>query len=233
MMAPLPFPDTPAGVARVKLSVERVDFAAPEASGRQGGVQAGWPLWLGTWELDRVDRLSADLWEAFHARLRGRQRLFLGGDTSRPYPVAHAAGFGGMTRATGGAFTGGALSWAQNIDADLNAAIALTGLPAAFTVSVGDYIGWKWDAAGAGAASYGRRALARVVIGAVASGGGAATVTIEPPVNTLVVPAGAMAHFDQPQACFKLVPDKSELGPRSGGRGIAGGGFTAMQDLRP
>lgn len=232
MMAPLPLPTTPSGVARVRLAIARIDHAAPETSGRQGGVQVGWPLWQGTWEIDRVDRLSADLWEVFEARLRGRQRLFLAGDTSRPFPIAHAQGFAGMVRAGGGAFDGSATSWAQNIDADGNAAIALTGLPAGFTLSVGDYIGWKWDAAGAPALSYHRRTLARVVLGAAASGAGAATVTIEPPLDPLVVPAGAKAHFDTPQACFRLEPDKSGLGPRGGGSGIAGGNFTATQDLR-
>lgn len=233
MMGPLPFPDTPAGAARVQLEIERVDFAAPEASGKQGGVQAGWPLWLGTWEMDRVDRISGDLWEAFFARLRGRQRLFLGGDTSRPYPSEHSQGFAGMVRAGGGAFTGAALGWAQNIDADGNAEIALTGLPAGLVLSVGDSIGWKWDAAGAPALSYHRRTLMRVVAGSVASGGGAVTVMAEPPLDPLVVPVGAVAHLDRPQAVFRQVPEKSGLGPRGGGRGMAGGALMGLQDLRP
>lgn len=233
MMGPLPFPETPAGVARVQLEIERIDFAAPEASGKQGGVQAGWPLWLGTWELDRVDGRSADLWEAFHARLRGRQRLFLSGDISRPYPIAHRGGFAGMVRAGGGAFAGDALAWAQAINADGEAELALTGLPPGLILSVGDYIGWKWDAVGAPALSYHRRALARIVVGAAATGGGAATVMIEPPLSTLVVPSGAVAHLDRAQACFRQLPDKSGLGPRSGGSGMAGGAFSAVQDLRP
>ena len=233
MMAPLTFPDLPAGVARVHLEIERVDFAAPEASGKQGGVQAGWPLWQGTWEFDALDQLSADLLEAFHARLRGRQRLFLAGAFNRPYPIAHAGGFAGMVRAGGGAFAGDALTWAQAIDADGEATVALTGLPAGLVLSAGDYIGWKWDAAGAAAASYGRRSLARIVIGAVASGGGAATVTIEPPVNGLVVPGGAKAHLDKPMAVFRLLPDKTSLAPRGKGKGIGGGAIVALQDLRP
>src|SRR3546814_9312483 len=88
MITVLPFPELPAGVARVSLEIDRVDYAAPEASGRQGGVQAGWPLWVARFELDRVDAESGDLWRAFVDRLRGRQRLFLGGDTARPYPLA-------------------------------------------------------------------------------------------------------------------------------------------------
>ena len=233
MASPLTLPETPAGVARVKLEIERVDFSAPEASGKQGGVQAGWPLWLGTWELDRVDRVSGDLWNAFQDRLRGRQRLFLAGDTSRPYPAAYPNGFAGMNRAGGGAFTGAALSWAQNIDTDGNAEIALTGLPAGLVLAVGDYIGFKWDAAGAAAGTYHRRALVRIVTPGTASAGGAVTVEAEPPINTLVVPAGAVAHLDRPMAAFKQDPEKSSLGPRGGGSSMAGGSFVAIQDLRP
>src|SRR3546814_13622528 len=77
-----------------------------------------------------------------------------------------------MTRAGGGAFSGAATGWAQNIDGYGNSEIALTGLPAAFPLAIGDYIGWKWTAAGSPAGSYDRRALARVVSPAVASAGG-------------------------------------------------------------
>jgi hypothetical protein len=232
MMAPLSIPDLPSGIARVQFEPERIDYAAPEASGRQGGVQAGWPLWLATYELDRVDRDSADMWRAFVARLRGRQRLFLGTDPTRAFPRATPRGFAGMNRAGGGAFPGSALAWAQNIDADGNAVIALTGLPANLPLGAGDRIGWKWDAAGSPAATYDRRALARVVVGAVASGGGAITVTVEPPINTLVVPAGAVAHLDNPACLMRQIPDRSSIGSIGSGGALSAASLTAMQDLR-
>lgn len=233
MMHPLNFPDLPAGVARVKFEPERVDYAAPEASGRQGGVQAGWPLWMATYELERVDRDSADIWRAFIDRLRGRLRLFLAHDTSRPFPRATPNGFAGMTRAGGGAFNGSATGWAQNIDADGNAAIALTGLPANLPLSAGDYIGWKWDAAGAAASSYGRRALSRVVVGATASGAGAITVTAEPPIDTLVVPVGAVAHLDKPSCLMRQIPDRSSQGTIGTGSALSPSTLVAAQELRP
>lgn len=233
MMAPLPLPALPAGIARVQFEPERVDYSAPEASGRQGGVQAGWPMWLATYELDRVDPDSADQWRAFIARLRGKQRLFLGTDPTRPYPRSAPGGFAGMNRAGGGAFPGSALTWAQNIDGDGNAAVALTGLPANFALSIGDRIGWKWDAAGSPAATYDRRALARVVVGAAASGAGAVTVTVEPPIDTLVVPAGAIAHLDNAACLMRQVPDRSSIGSIGTGGALSGATLVAMQDLRP
>lgn len=232
MMAPLSLPDLPSGIARVQFEPERIDFEAPEASGRQGGVQAGWPLWLATYELDRVDPDSADLWRGFVTRLRGRQRLFLGTDPTRRYPRATPRGFAGMNRAGGGAFTGAALAWAQNIDADGNAAIALTGLPANLPLTIGDRIGWKWDAAGSPPGTYDRRALARVVVGGAASGAGAATVTVEPPVNMLVVPAGAIAHLDNAACLMRQVPDRSSIGSIGAGGSLSAASLTAMQDLR-
>jgi hypothetical protein len=233
MMAPLPFPDLPAGVARVSLEPERVDYAAPEASGRQGGVQAGWPLWTATFELDQVDGDSADMWRAFVARLRGRQRLFLAIDPTRRFPRAAPRGFADMVRAGGGAFDGRALGWAQNIDADGNAAIGLTGLPANFALAAGDFIGWKWDAAGSVAGSYDRRTMARVVVPAVASAGGGVTATVEPPIDTLVVPPGAVAHLDNPACLMRQLPDRSSIGAIGAGGALSGATLAAAQDLRP
>jgi hypothetical protein len=229
---PLTFPDTPSGVARVRLAIQRVDFASPEASGRAGGVQAGWPLWSAEYDIERCDPDSADLWSAFIARLRGRQRLFFAGDPSRPFPKSSPNGFAGTVRAGGGAFSGSALGWSQTIDADGNALIALTGLPAGLVLGLRDLIGFKWDAAGAPAGSYGRRTMARVVVAATASGGGAVTVMAEPPLDPLVVPAGAVAHLDQPCCVMRQVPEKTDLGPIGTGGAGGGGTITGIQELR-
>jgi len=232
-MTPLPFPETQSGVARVRFDIERIDYASPEASGRQGGVQAGWPLWLARYELDRSDPTSGDAWNAFVDRLRGRQRLFFGINPARLFPRAYPAGFTGMLRASGGAFDGNALAWSQNIDADGNAAVGLTGLPIGLALSVGDLIGFKWDAAGAAAGSFGRRTMARVVAPAVAGFSGAITVMAEPPVDTLVVPATAKAHLDRPCCVMRIIPEKTDLGATGAGGAMGGGTIIAAQDLRP
>ncbi len=231
-MIPLAFPDTGCGVARVRFDIERVDFASPEASGRQGGVQAGWPLWSAVFDIERSDADSVDLWAAFLSRLRGRQRQFFAGDPTRAFPKSAPGGFAGMNRAGGGAFPGSALAWSQTIDADGNALIGLTGLPALFAFAPRDFIGFKWDAAGAVAGTYERRTLGRVVLAATASAGGAATVMIEPPLDPLVVPAGAIAHLDRPCCVMRQVPEKTDLGPVGTGSAGGAGTITAIQDLR-
>lgn len=228
----IPFPIAEAGVGGCRFRIERVDFAAPEASGRQGGVQAGWPLWRGEYRLDRMDGPSGDIWQSFFDRLRGRQRLFLGGDVTREFPRAYEAGFAGMMRASGGAFSGAASSWTQAIDSDSEAVIGMDGLPANLALAVGDYIGWKWDAAGLPVGNLQRRAMARVSAAATASSGGTIAVKAEPPMDMRVVPTGAIIHLDRPQCMLRLVPDDSDLGAVGAGGAFEGGTITAMQELR-
>jgi hypothetical protein len=226
-------PDTPSGIARVRFRIERIDYAAPEASGRQGGVQAGWPLWFARFEIDRSDPDSADLWQAFFDRLRGRQRRFYAIDPTRRFPKNYRFGFAGLVRAgTSTPFDGTATSWSQAIDANGNALMTLNGLPAGLQIAVGDMIGLRWDAAGAGAGNMMRRTIARAVLPATANGAGQAQVTIEPPINTALVPGGAIAHFDNPACVMQLVPEESDLGPIGPAAVLSGGAITAVQDLR-
>lgn len=230
----LTLPETRVGIPSVTFEPERVDYGAPEASGRQGGVQAGWPLWSARFELDRNDPEGAVLWRAFFARLRGRIRRFYCWDPSRKMPLAYQNGFAGLVRAgTATPFTGSATSWSQAINSDGDALITLNGLPAGFTISTGDYIGWKWDAAGAPANSFERRTLARAVLPATATGAGQALVNVEPPLNTALVPAGAVAHLDDPRCVMQLVPDDSAIGVIGTGAWMSGGNILAIQDLRP
>jgi len=227
-------PDTRSGIARVRFEIQRIDYAAPEASGRQGGVQAGFPLWIARFEIDRIDPVSSDEWQAFLDRMRGRIRRFYGCDPTRRFPRAYGFGFGGLVRAgTMTAFTGPATSWSQSITADGDAQMTLNGLPAGLVISVGDYIGLRWDAAGLGAGNMQRRTMARAVLPATANGSGVAVVTVEPPVNTSLVPSGAIAHLDNPVCVMQLAPEESELGPIGAGGIRNGGGIVAVQDLRP
>ncbi|MEO0589120.1 MAG: hypothetical protein AAFZ11_01020 [Pseudomonadota bacterium] len=229
----LPLPDTLSGIARVRFSILRVDYAAPEASGRQGGVQAGFPVWGARMELDRIDADSADLWQAFVDRMRGRIRRFYCHDTARDLPLAHRFGMTDLTRAGGGAFDGSASSWSQAIDSDDNANVTLGGLPAGFSIAVGDYIGFKWDASGAASDTFERRTMMRAVLPATANASGQAVVTAEPPLDTALVPSGAVAHFDKPSCVMQLVPEESQLSPVGEGGTIAGGAVIGVQDLRP
>lgn len=227
-------PDTRSGIARVRFEIQRIDYGAPEASGRQGGVQAGWPLWSVRYELDRNDPDSALLWQAFFDRMRGRIRRFYAIDPTRRFPKAYPFGFAGLMRAfTTIPFTGRVASWSQSIDADGNAVLTLNGLPAGLQLSVGDLVGFRWDAAGAGTGNMMRRTMARAVLPATADASGTALVTVEPPLDTALVPAGAIAHLDSPAVVAQLVPENSDLGPIGAGGILPGGTIVAIQDLRP
>jgi hypothetical protein len=148
-------------------------------------------------------------------------------------PRLYRFGFAGLVRAgTSTPFTGTATSWSHAVDANGDGRITLNGLPAGFQVSVGDLIGLRWDAAGQGAGNMMRRTMARAVLPATATSAGQALVTIEPPIDTALVPAGAIAHFDNPACVMRMMPEESQLGPIGAGGILSGGAITAIQDLR-
>lgn len=213
--------DTPAtGASGQEFEIQRVDFGAPEASGFQGGVQAGFPLWLGVWSLGRMGPARSDLWRAWLLTMRGRQRRFYGRDMARPRPLAHINGLPG-------GWNGDASAWSQAIDASQNALLGMTGVNAGLVLSIGDYVGFRWTTSGAQ-----RRALVRVVEGAAASGGGAITITVEPPVPSCV-PPGAVAYVERPCCIMQLVTEESQLGAINRSLAIGGGKIVGLQDLRP
>ena len=222
-MTPLELPAT--GASLQAFEPQRNDFISPEAGGRVASVSAGVPLWLGVWQLGKIGSALSDAWRAALLRQRGSQRLFVGRDRARLYPLAYAAGFGGMVRADGGVFNGSATAWSQTIDADGNALLTLAGQPAGLQLTFGDYCDFRWSDTG--------RALVRAVMPATADGSGQITVMVEPPVPTLVVPAGAVAHLDQPGCLMRLVPGEQDLGPIDRRLSVTGGKITGIQELRP
>lgn len=70
------------------------------------------------------------------------------------------------------------------------------------------------------------------MVAGTANGSGQLTLNVEPALDTRVVPAGAVAHFDQPLAVFRQVTEQSELGPIGAGQSLSGGRLNAVQDLR-
>ena len=221
------------GIATQAFEPETIDAAAPERSGRLGGVTLGNPVWRARWTLSRnLTRDASDEWRAFFARLRNAQRPFVAHDRDRLYPRAYSQGFARMTRIDGTPFTGAATSWSQAVDGDSEARLTLGGLPAGMKLGRGDYIGFRWDAAGSPAGAHDRRTLVRAVLPATVAANGTVSVLVEPPLPTLVVPAAAEAHLDRPACIMKLVRGDSELNPLDRRLKIAGGTISAMQDLR-
>lgn len=206
--------------------LERFDYGAPEDGGRIGGISGAPPKWMGVWPLSQVMTLDmSDEWRAWVASLRGQQNMFLGVDVARRFPRAYPNGFGGMTRAGGGAFDGSATAWSQTIDANGHAVLTIEGLPSSFVAGLGDYVGFRWSPS--------RRAKVRIVEAGTSDGSGDLTVIVEPAVDMRVVPSGAVAHFDNPAALMKLIKDKTVLGGMDRMGRMQGGTITGMQVMLP
>jgi hypothetical protein len=226
MKAPVEMPTM--YVAQQQFELQRVDYSAPEASGRIGGVQAGPPLWSAVWTLGRMPEDNSDEWRAWLAAQRGATRRFIGRDLARQYPKLYPDGFGDF-----GSFTGAASDWSETIQADGDSALTLNlGVDAAgLVLSIGDYIDFRWTATEDSVSGLPWRALVRVVEAGTANGSGDVTVIVEPPIPT-AVPDTAVAHIDQPGCVMVLVTDQSTLGAIDRLYSIQGGQISAFQDLR-
>jgi hypothetical protein len=222
------------GVLNLQLEPLRADFLAPEVGGAVGAVAGALPLWRLDLQLAEMDQAEARQWRAFARSLRGPTRTFYARDLTMDYPQAYPAGFGGMTRAGGGAFPadGAPTSWSVNTDRDV---LTLNGLPAGFQLTSDDLVGFVWTTS-----TEPRRTLAAAVEDVTASGGGVAAVTIDPPLPTLV-PGGATITLYRPTCIMRLMGqvgtgDASAAGAQVGPKdsvSTAGGRVVAIQDLRP
>lgn len=209
-----------AGPKEQTFEIERVDYQAPEARGRIGGITAGLPLWKTTMTLGTLTVDQSDAWRAFFARQRGAQRLFLGWEIARAMPRWYPKGFPG-------GWNGAASSWSQSIDSNGFAVLTLNGLPRGLRLALGDYVDFRWG-------TY-KRALVRIIEGAIANASGTVVVTVEPAVPNVVPTSGtpAVAHLDNPACLMKLVPQQSSIGPTTRRGAISGGTLVAVQDLIP
>lgn len=226
---PRPMPLT--GMTQQLFDILRVDQSAPEAGGHMGGVQSGFPLWGATWTTGRNTRDVSDEWIAWLSTMRGAQRRFLGRDFARTFPRRYPQGFGGL-RVGAAAFTGTAATWSETIDAQDNAQLTLTGLPVGLALSLTDLIGFRWDAGGAAAGTYGRRTVARVTEAGVANAQGRVTVGIEPPLPYFIPPT-AQAHLDSPACVMTIVPADTKVAPIDRRLVATGTVIAGVQDLRP
>jgi len=227
---PRPMPLT--GIGQQLFDIQRVDFAAPEAGGTMGGVQAGFPLWIATWTTARNTRDVSDEWIAWLSTMRGSQKRFLGRDYARSFPRIYPRGFGGLVRPDGNAFDGSATGWTETIDGVGTAYLTLRGLPAGLVLSLTDLIGFRWDVGGAAAKSWGRRTIARVVEAGTASATGIVTVAIEPPLPYFIPPT-AQAHLDNPACVMTVMPQDTKVAPIDRRLVATGTVLAGIQDLRP
>lgn len=232
---PLSFPRSmpTAGVMGLLIELNRVDYIAPESGGNQGGVQAGLPRWTLKQDLNNLLFDDAAIWSAWQKSLRGSQRMFIATDLWLPFPAAYPDGFARATRVNGSPFTGAASAWSQTIDADGNAVLHLEGLPSGFRLSADDYIGFKWDSAGAAPGTFDRRTMSSALIANQSDADGAVDIIVEPAVPNLV-PAGAIAHLDSASCLMKLTADgATKMGRKTLSHVETGGMISAAQVLLP
>lgn len=156
------------------------------AGGRTVVKDLGSPLWQLKAQSKQLRPNTLDYWRARLAALENGLQTFYGYPLSRTYPIAYPNG----SWPTGGAFSGSAVLATINAN---RKAVTLSGLPAAFALSVGDYVSIAGD-------------LHQVMEAATASAGG---LTPEFEVRPHIWPsvtAGAAAAVYRPSCIMSIVP---------------------------
>lgn len=151
--------------------------------------------WTAKYRFDFLRREQLGAVDAFMMLAGGDGESFLGFDVSRPRPIAHDEGkpLSG-TKAGGGAFDGqAALSGITN-----SRTIVVSGLPAGFRLSVGDYVEIRQSEL--------VRSLHRITAEAVANGGGIVTLSIRYGLDTGVFSTAATVHFERPSCVMQIDP---------------------------
>lgn len=95
-----------------------------------------WKLDLQSRPLREIEYAKAHSWKS---SLHGASYAFKAYDLRRCYPIVYGASVLSLTRAAGGAFDGTATLSAAGGDK-----VSLTGLPASYTASEGDYFSFSW-----------------------------------------------------------------------------------------
>jgi hypothetical protein len=120
-----------------------------------GGV---WTLSLATRPLRESEHGAAHAW---YLSLRGGARSFKAYDLRRPWPMAYGPSVLSLTRSGGGTFDG-----TCTVTAAGGETVSLSGLPAGYRFSEGDYLSFAW---------LGRQVLVKALQALVANSGGAVT----------------------------------------------------------
>lgn len=178
--------------------------------------ELGPDLWSVQYETVSMREAQASAFEAWLSSLRGGQRFFKAWHPLRQYALAYPRGYAGLMRAAGGSFDGSATL--DSISVPLDAA-TLSGLPAGFKFSAGDFISY--------AHAEGRQRLHRVIEPAVASGLGIATVSVEPRLTPSPPPSAEVALV-KPWCVVSL--EKSSVSWAAGRRATAT--FSGTQVLK-
>lgn len=164
---------------------------------------AGTPFWKAQYTTNWMTPVLFGLFDAFVMKSSSRGAPFLGYDLLRPRPIAHNNGkpLSG-TKAGGGPFNGDAVLQSMTN----SRTIVVSGLPAGFKLSAGDYVELRMSAL--------MRSLHRIVENATASASGVVTLSIMFGVDTQHFTTAATVHFEKP-SCVMTIDPGSVFAPKS------------------
>lgn len=161
----------------------------------------GTPYWVATYAAGKLTTAEAALFDAFNM-LASDGGVFAGYDPHRPRPIAYAGAPLAGVKAGGGAFNGDAVL--QSITNPKT--IVVNGLPAGFTLSIGDYVEVRKSPL--------VRSLHRITAPATANGVGVVTLSIRFALDTQTFAAGNTVHFEK-SACIMEIDEGSFNLPKS------------------
>lgn len=153
------------------------------------------PYWVASYATGTLLPAQSGLFDAFMMKADARGSHFLAYDVWRPRPIAMNKGLPlSGTKAVGGAFNGVA-----TLQAITNSrTIVVSGLPAGFILSPGDYVEIRQTAL--------KRSLHRVAEPATSNGSGVVTVSILYDLDTQNFSTSAAVNFERPSCVMMLDP---------------------------
>ncbi|MTH95180.1 hypothetical protein [Roseibium sp. RKSG952] len=192
-----------AGVQSAKFRLDQDVSTNQRASGFVSSVQRSDPRWSVEISTGKLERAQYQIMRTFWDECTTLQHDFLLHDPAHPRPIHYRAGFTGLTRSNGTAFSGTA-----HVDALTKTTISISGLPNGFKLAYGDYVGLVEG-------DY--RGLHKVIDQQKTASGGTMTVSVLPLVKTNVFSSAASVNLEKPHARFMPIPNSDDfsfgLGP--------------------
>lgn len=164
-------------------------------SRRTEGQTFGTPYWVADYQTSALELPAFGLVEAFAMSSGDNGEVFAAYDASRPRPILMDTGVPLTgTKAAGGAFNGDAV-----LQAILDAGtITVSGLPASFKLSAGDYVEIRKTTA--------MRSLHRIRAAATSNGSGNCTFLIKYPLDLQNFTLPCTVHFEKPSCLMQIDP---------------------------
>lgn len=216
------------GFVQGVMTIRRRQATGMSEGGDDFVIDRGAASWAASWKTRPLDHQAFGEWRAWLASLQGLAKPFLGYDPARWVPLAYMTGDAhrypigfppAMVRADGSSFDGTAA--VSGIDS-LRVAPELSGLPAGFVFTAGDYVSFIQD---------GRYSL-HTVLEPIVAGSGVATLSVEPRLPDFLT-TSAVANLYRPCAKFTIASQVPDMTADGAGRNRPGDvTFAGLSTLR-